>query len=162
MTRILWAPSHPVADQNVDGEEYSYTYNYTLDGAPAGKDFIFTISKGKNSATYQPYKASGLDHNVLLFGAKNNAWIKLPGIPGRYLKSVSMSHGNTTAKRFRVQENSQSPVGKYFSSPSLKAPSLTAPVTETVTFPTTATQDAKSSTPSKESPIRWSLPKELR
>ena len=130
----------PVADQNADGEEYSYTYNYMLDGAPADKDFIFTISKGKNSATYQHYKASGLDHNVLLFGAKSNAWIKLPGIPGRYLKSVSMSHGNTTAKRFRVQENPQSPVGKYFSSPSLKAPSLTAPVTETVTFPTTATQ----------------------
>ncbi len=133
----------PVADQNVAGEEYSYTYNYMLDDAPASKDFIFTISKGKNSATYQHYKASGLDHNVLLFGAKNNAWIKLPGIPGRYLKSVSMSHGNTTAKRFRVQENPQSPVGKYFSSPLLKAPSLTTPVTETVTFPTTATQDAQ-------------------
>jgi len=132
----------PVANQQTGGEKYSYTYHYTLDGTPVSKDFTFTISKGNNSATYQYFKASGLDHNVLIFGAKNNAWIELPGIPGRYLKSVSMSHGNTTAKRFRVQEG-RNPVGKYYSSPLLSASGSTTPVTETVNFPTTATSDVQ-------------------
>ncbi len=131
------------AAQGANGEEYTYTYNYTLDNAPATKDFTFTICKGASNATYQHFQASGLDHKVLLFGAANDGWIKLPGIPGRYLKSVSMSHGNTTAKRFRLQEESKSPVGKYFSSPLLASPSLTTPVTETITIPTTATLDTQ-------------------
>ena len=129
--------------QVVEGESYTCNYEYTLDGEKLTEPLEFIISKGASSATYSYVMPSGVDKNILIFGAQNNAWIKLPGITGRYLKSVTLIHGNTAAKRFRVQEACTSPVGLYFSSPLIAAPALDSPVTETVTFPTGSTDKAQ-------------------
>jgi hypothetical protein len=128
------------ADQVVAGESYTYTYSYELDGQTFTEDYTFIISKGASNATYRYVTPSGISHSVLMFGAANNAWMTIPGIPGRYLKSLSMSHGNNTAaKRFSVLENNPNNpagVGKYFSSPKDKATSATIPYVSTVPFPT--------------------------
>lgn len=134
-----------MANQKAAGETYKWRYDYLLDGNPMSKEFSFVVSKGNEAnAEYRFSAPSGLSHNVL-FTTKNNSWIKLPGIPGRYLKSVSMSHDNTFAKRFRVQEESpdNGPVGKYYSSPNLKANAANDPVVETVTFPTGSSDAAQ-------------------
>lgn len=127
-------------EQTTDGEEYIYRYEYDVDGINMHEDLSFIISKGgETGASYQFTTVSGLGHKVY-FNSKNYGWIKLPGIKGRFLKSVSMSHGNNTAtKRFRIQEKPASAAaqaGKTYSSPLVKAPSATEPGVTEVTFPT--------------------------
>ena len=130
-----------VTNQKAAGEEYVWEYQYELEGQNLFKEFTFVVSKGlEANAEYRYTKPSNLEHNVM-FTLKNNSWIKLPGIPGRYLKSVSMWHDNTATKRFRMQENpaTPGPVGKYFSSPLLKATASGEPVEVKLTFPTGST-----------------------
>lgn len=130
-----------VTNQKAAGEEYVWEYKYEFEGQDLSKEFTFVVSKGQEAnAEYKYTQPSNLQHK-LLFTPKNNSWIKLPGIPGRYLKSVSMSHDNTSAKRFRMQDAppTPGPVGKYYSSPLLKATASGTPIIETVTFPTETT-----------------------
>ena len=127
--------------ESVSGEEYVYAYKYMCDGNQLTKNLTFTICRGANATSdyYAFTKAGSLQHPILFSGSAASAWIKLPGIPGRYLKYVSLDHGNNTAaKRFRLQEG-VSPVGKYFSSTLLTAKSETEPVKVHVNIPTGTT-----------------------
>ena len=134
------------AGQTAAGEDYTYVYDYLCDGIEMSMDLTFTVSKGSDASASQRYQyttVSGVSHNVY-FNPANNGWVRLPGIPGRYLKSVSMFHGNNTAaKRFRLQEEpptNADGVGRYFSStPLVSAPSATEPIETSVTVPTGTT-----------------------
>ena len=134
------------AGQTAAGEDYTYVYDYLCDGIEMSMDLSFTVSKGSGASASQRYQyttVSGVSHNVY-FNPANNGWVRLPGIPGRYLKSVSMFHGNNTAaKRFRLQEEpptNADGVGRYFSStPLVSAPSATEPIETSVTVPTGTT-----------------------
>lgn len=122
------------ADQKVEGELYIFPYQYEFDGNILTEEIPFVLSKGGSNAYY---RYSEVSPNGYFFRVnQNDGWIKLPGLPGRFLKSVSMTHGNTSNKRFRIQEGNHTLPGKYKSSPNLAATSITNPVTETVVFPT--------------------------
>lgn len=126
----------PTKDQKPEGETYIWQYGYETDGQKHTEDLEFIISKGASGATYRYFKPSDIEYQVLTF-AQNFGWIKLPGISDRYLKSVTMSHGNTYDKQFRLQEKSSKDTpGKTYSCKRLKAPSATEPIDANVTFPT--------------------------
>ena len=79
-------------------------------------------------------------HKVLVFLDGTESWIRLPGIRGRYIKTVSMSHGNKDLKkRFRLQVGTESSAVAYYNSPLVAAADYMEPATTSITFPTTDT-----------------------
>ena len=132
-----------VANQSVDGDHYIYKHTYEHNGVQVTKDLEFVISKGPDSgAKYEYNTFSQLEsgRKVLVFLGGANSWVKLPGIPGMYLKSVSMSTGNKgVKKRFRLQVGTDTNPAAYYNSPLVAATSYTEPAPSTITFPTTDT-----------------------
>lgn len=128
-----------IENQSVDGDSHIYTHKYMHDGRELSKELEFIISKGAVAGSKYEYSTfSQLEGGKkVLFLNKENCWIKLPGIPGMYLKSVSMSHGNKDQKkRFRLQVGTDVGATAYYNSPIVTAASYTSPATSTVTFPT--------------------------
>ncbi len=136
----FWPFNEPVVkveDQNADGDTYTYTYKNVENGI--SKDFQFVICKGPDSgADYQHKTFQQTDgKNVLIFENGVNSWIQIPGIEGRYLKSVSMGTMNKDMKkRFRLQRSAND-IDVYYNSPLVAATSYTEPAATTITFPTT-------------------------
>lgn len=136
-----------IADQTTEGDTYKYSYSYLYKGNTIKESFNYILIKGSarsSTATgyYQHIKpndtaAAGIATKTLLIVCNSgDTKIKLPGIPGRYLKSVSMSVLNTDNRRFRLQNDTKN---RYVSSPWAKAASTTEKATTTVSFPNTAT-----------------------
>ena len=136
-----------IADQTTEGDTYKYSYSYLFKGNTIKESFNYVLIKGSARNTtatgyYQHIKpndtaAAGIATKTLLIVCNSgDTKIKLPGIPGRYLKSVSMSVLNTDNRRFRLQNDTKN---RYVSSPWAKATSTTEKATTTVSFPNTAT-----------------------
>ena len=129
-----------MSDQVPTGDTYTYRHTYEHNGKQVTKDFEFVISKGPGDGNqYQYSNFTQLENGKkVLLMKQENSWIRLPGIPGMYLKSVSMAHGNKDLKkRFRLQVGTDVTAAAYYNSPLVNGTSYTEPVSSTITFPTT-------------------------
>ncbi len=128
-------------NESVDGDHYIYRHTYEHNGVQVTKDLEFVISKGPDagaSYTFNTFSQLPGGKKVLTFLGGVNSWVKLPGIPGMYIKSVSMSTGNKgVKKRFRLQAGTDVNAAAYYNSPLVAAEDFTKPATSTITFPTT-------------------------
>ena len=98
------------------------------------------IHAGGAKYEYNTFSQLEGGRKVLVFLVGANSWVKLPGIPGMYLKSVSMSTGNKgVKKRFRLQVGTDTNPAAYYNSPLVAAADYTEPAASTITFPTTDT-----------------------
>ena len=132
------------ADQSAEGDTYTYAFTYeTPEGEPNTENLEFVFSKGPESAArygYMTFTQIENGNKVLVFLDGTDSWIRIPGIRGRYIKTVSMSHGNSgLKKRFRLQVGTNAAADAYYNSPLVAAESYTVPATTSVTFPTTDT-----------------------
>lgn len=97
------------AENATDGEDYTMQYEYMFRGQKKTEDLTFTVCKGTgaSSARYY-YSAPGsmtygtVGRKILIFTA-TNGWIKVPAIEGRYLQSVTLSHGNGAPKQMQIK-----------------------------------------------------------
>ena len=132
-----------VANQTVEGDLYNYSYSYLFKGNTLTEKMGFTLIKGAtrdangNSGYYQHYKETAYETKSLLIVCNSgDTKIKLPAIPDRYLKSVSVSFLDTNdRRRFRLQNAS---MNRYLSSAWVKAESATQKATSTISFPNDA------------------------
>lgn len=124
------------ANQTAAGETYQYAYSYTYNGQDMTTDLDFVICKGSGDGYERAWVGGTVSAGRFKVGT--DAWIQLPGIPGRYLKSVTMHISNTSPnkKRFKLQR-SATDAGAYYNSPLVCAEVETTPVPTSVTFPTT-------------------------
>lgn len=130
------------AENAETGEDYTYTYEYEYDGERHQEPFVFTVCKGVAAGSYQ-YNAPSSPvygpkgRKVLMLGGQDGAWIKLPAIPGRVLKSVTLSHGNTSPKQMQVRPSVNGAVYGYTSRAASQVASASSLNTQTVSFPNT-------------------------
>ncbi len=96
-----WPFIEPIVDaesQASTGDTYTFPYPATYRGKETYEPLTFVISR---NGGVNPYKHNnGLS---LLTGATSNGASKsitLPGIPGKYLKSVSMQNGSSSGRTF--------------------------------------------------------------
>ena len=82
-----------------------------------------------------------------MLGGQDGAWIKLPAIPGRVLKSVTLSHGNTSPKQMQVRPSVNGTVYGYTSRAASQIASATSLNTQTVSFPNTQSGVERVTTP---------------
>lgn len=132
------------ASQSSEGDTYVYALNYeTPEGESKTENLEFVFSKGPEEAArygYMTFAQIETGNKVLVFLDGTDSWIRIPGVRGRYIKSVSMSHGNSgLKKRFRLQVGANATADAYYNSPLVSAESYTEPATTSVTFPTTDT-----------------------
>ena len=97
-------PILATADRTLTGDTYHFTYTY---GEGKSHDFPFVICKGSDaSKTY--YMATGsaaYKNGQILMVQNSGAWVALPMIPGRKLKSVEYSHTNGGSKGVALRES---------------------------------------------------------
>ena len=132
------------ANQSAEGDTYAYAFSYeTPEGESKTENLEFVFSKGPEEAArygYMTFAQIETGNKVLVFLDGTDSWIRIPGIRGRYIKTVSMSHGNSgLKKRFRLQVGTNAAADAYYNSPLVAAESYTVPATTSVTFPTTDT-----------------------
>lgn len=123
-----------MAEQSVDGDDYTYSYSYEYNGKTFTQPLTFTIYKGDGySYTYLNGAPTGKEKYFYVL--KGNTCVKFPAIRGRYLKSVSISHTGTTFERkFRIQEGYPT-AGHYYTVGSTPETADVA-AAATVSFPT--------------------------
>jgi len=94
-----------VSKQNsTTGETYNVKYEWEFEGEIFSEDIPIVVCKGTvASGEYKYFAPSSMVYGEvgrkILNFVKENWWIKLPAIKGRYLKSVTVSHGNNYNKR---------------------------------------------------------------
>lgn len=93
------------AVQTAAGDEYTFTYEYELDGTQMSRDFKFIIG-GKTSKGYSYGPNAGLPYTPVSVLKLNDAnmWIKVPAITGHYLAEVTYGMGNAYARWVKIQE----------------------------------------------------------
>lgn len=100
------------ASQSATGDPYTYPYKYLVGGKEFTENLSFAICS-KNVSTTNSYdyqtRTSGIpdaykENYCLTVGATEGGWIKLPAIKGRYLCSVKIVYGNTTAKQLVLKK----------------------------------------------------------
>ncbi len=146
-------------DQLPSGNDYTYTYNYLLDGDEMSKDFIFTLYKGVQGYLYEQKDGVQVLHIVKPTSSENKdqCCLKLPAVPYRYLKSVSIVHRGTAAERqYRLQEGYPTP-GHYYTLRLFDNEAVDTDPTEkvaagSITIPTDATQTAMIQTTKRATP----------
>lgn len=138
-----------MADQSNSGTDFNYTYSYEYEGKAMTKDFVFAMYKGAGYAyTYLGGKTENAPTKYLYIVKSATSCIKLPAIPGRYLKKVSCSHtGTTYARNFRLQEGYPS-AGHYYSASAAPA-AATSIGTAEINIPTGTTNTAQLNTTKK-------------
>lgn len=138
-----------MADQSNSGTDFNYTYSYEYEGKAMTKDFVFAMYKGAGYAyTYLGGKTENAPTKYLYIVKSATSCIKLPAIPGRYLKKVSCSHtGTTYARNFRLQEGYPS-AGHYYSASAAPA-AATEIGTAEINIPTGTTNTAQLNTTKK-------------
>ena len=138
-----------MADQSNSGTDFNYTYSYEYEGEAMTKDFVFAMYKGAGYAyTYLGGKTENAPTKYLYIVKSGNACIKLPAVPGRYLKKISCSHtGTTYSRNFRLQEGYPS-AGHYYSASAAPA-AATAIGTAEINIPTGTTNTAQLNTTKK-------------
>lgn len=132
------------SNQSAEGDTYIVPFEYkNADGETLTENLKFVFCKGPDSTArygYMPVPQIENGNNVLVFLDGTQSWIRLPGIRGRYIKTVSMSHGNKDLKkRFRLQVGTEASAAAYYNSPLVAATSYMEPATTSITFPTTDT-----------------------
>lgn len=89
----------PVAEQVKSGETYTFKYPAEYNGKETYEPLSFVISRNSSTAGYVYNGASLKTNSGTGSSAKS---IKLPGISGKYLKSVKMYNATSTAKVFDI------------------------------------------------------------
>lgn len=99
------------SENGTNGEDYVYSYDYVFRDQKQTENLIFTVCKGTAAANARYYYAAPgsmtygtVGRKILMFIA-TNAWIKVPAIEGRYLQSVTLSHGNGAPKQMMVKDD---------------------------------------------------------
>ena len=140
-----------MAEQSSEGTDFNYVYSYESEGNTVNMDLTFALYKGAgysytglNGANTTPKYLFISDGN----DDKGKCCIKLPAVPGRYLKSVSCSHtGTTYTRNFRLQEGYPT-AGHYYTAFATPA-SENAIGTATINIPTGTTNTAQINTTDK-------------
>ena len=138
-----------MSEQSAEGTDFNYTYTYEYAGKTMSNDFTFALYKGAGYAyTYLNGKDANAPTKYLYVIKSGTSCIKLPAIPGRYLKKVSCSHtGTTYARNFRLQEGYPS-AGHYYTASAAPA-AATAIGTAEINIPTGTTNTAQLNTTKK-------------
>ena len=118
--------------QRAGGEKYTYNHTWTDEGEICSSDFPIVLSRGRyqdSSKSYYSYTApTNITGKILNFSV-DSAWIKLPAIKGKRLKSVSIWHdGASLARKFRVQTDISSRPEQIVWSEAIKAQEYGKPV----------------------------------
>lgn len=99
------------SENGTTGEDYVYAYDYVFRDQNRTENLTFTVCKGTAAANARYYYAAPgsmtygtVGRKILMFIA-TNAWIKVPAIEGRYLQSVTLSHGNGAPKQMMVKDD---------------------------------------------------------
>lgn len=99
------------SENGTEGEDYIYAYDYVFRGQEQTENLTFTVCKGTAATNARYYYAAPssmtygtVGRKILMFIA-TNAWIKVPAIEGRYLHSVTLSHGNGAPKQMMVKDD---------------------------------------------------------
>lgn len=97
-------------EDGTNGETYTYSYDYTFQGAAKNVGFDFVMCKGTTSGARYYYAApsslvysSGTGTHIMIV-VTAGSWLKTPAIPNRYLQSITFSHGNGAAKRIQLRK----------------------------------------------------------
>lgn len=88
------------ASQSEEGETYSYQFTGDIGGKSYSFPLSFGLCKGPNGNTYSITSANLLSFKRVGSAApyeENLGYIKLPAVPGRYLKSVNLTITTTSA-----------------------------------------------------------------
>ena len=139
-TTSKWPFSQTVlatSSQDPAGDTYTYKYSYTYKETKMSTEFEFVFCKGTGTGYTHNYNGTAKARRFIPSGTAD-AWIQLPGIDGRYLKSVSMSHGNLYEKRFKLQRKFDDGLA-FYNSPKKVATAADKPVETAIVFPTTDT-----------------------
>ena len=124
--------------QRAGGEKYTYRYRWIADEKEYSAELPFVLSRGRyrdSSTSFYGFVApSNITGRILNFSA-DSAWIKLPAIKGKRLKSVSIWHdGATVARKYRVQSDISSRPYYMVWSDAVKAEEYGKPVEMRVTL----------------------------
>lgn len=118
--------------QRAGGEKYTCQCTWTTGGTDFSAPLPFVLSRGRyqdSSKSYYSYiSPSNITGKILNFSA-DSAWIKLPAISGKRLKSVALWHdGAAIARKFRVQSDISSQPEYILWSDAVKAQEYDHPV----------------------------------
>jgi len=93
-------------EQLYSGEVYTYTYTYDYEGATKYWDVDFVISRDKIDGFEYSYTDGCLCYmaNDLTNSGNSYGMISIPYVNGRYLKSITITNGGTSKKRFTVRK----------------------------------------------------------
>jgi len=124
--------------QRAGGEKYTYRYRWIADEKEYSAELPFVLSRGRyrdsSTSSYGFVAPSNITGRILNFSA-DSAWIKLPAIKGKRLKSVSIWHdGATVARKYRVQSDISSRPYYMVWSDAVKAEEYGKPVEMRVTL----------------------------
>ena len=106
-------PCASKTSQTAKGEEYTYKYAYEVDGAQSSKEVKFVLYRGKMSGFTYSYveptqgNADGclaFENYVETGDGSTYGLLSIPYIEGMYLKSVSVTHSDTSSHRFNIQK----------------------------------------------------------
>ena len=94
----------PTANQSTSGsgDKYTYTYEYKFGDVTYTKDLNFYIYGGGEGYTYTFNYYSSSNNYQFRTAQGSKPRIYLPGIKGRYIKSVQMKVNNTSAKKMEL------------------------------------------------------------
>ena len=90
----------PVAKQVKSGETYTFKYSVKYNEKETYEPLSFVISR--NSSTENGYEYNGASLKTNSGTSTKAKSIKLPGISGKYLKSVKLHNGTTAGKVFYI------------------------------------------------------------
>ena len=138
-----WPFAEPIAakeDQLYSGEVYTYTYTYDYEGVRRYWDVDFVISRDKIDGFEYTYEGGCLCYNANGFSNSGNSYgmMAIPYISGRYLKSITITNGSTTQKRYTVRKGFNTTPGAKDYTSAVKA---AAGASYTYNFPLTASDD---------------------
>lgn len=142
-TNPLGFTSPGAANESESGETYDYTYTYEDPDTHETKTTTFPVMvcrgtlEDSSAYGYRYLATTGTSYGngtkVVQFHKCLSGWIKAPAIEGRYLQSITLSHGNTAAgnhMRIKTIPAATSSIAQM----TLTKGGTTAPATMTVNF----------------------------
>ena len=141
-TKAKWPFNETIvasANQSASGDPYTYDYKYDFKGEQFTEKLNFAVVKS-SGANYSHNWLASVSARRFQSGSAKGMCVVLPGIQGMYLKSVAMSHSNSSAKTFRLQL-SPTDAGANYSSPSVTTSDPKSPVETKIEFPTVKNGD---------------------
>ena len=138
-----WPFAEPIVakeNQLYSGEVYTYTYTYDYEGVERYWDVDFVISRDKIDGFEYAYEDGCLSYKANDLSNSGNSYgmMAIPYISGRYLKSITITNGSTSQKRYTVRKGFNTTPGAKDYTAAVKAAAGTS---YTYNFPLTASDD---------------------